>query len=146
MAGNPLVKLGFINRLRGTLTFADFPELNVTAPFLGRYGLNMAINGDVTQMLPQMVGQVQSQEVYLPVLVTVPLVKTTTLCNLYKKKWESDSNLGDCTFRGDATQLDPFDFTNCSIAHIDGLNAGGTVGTATITVAGTYYVNLALWG
>lgn len=146
MAGNPLIKLGSLSRLRGSLTISDYPELNVTAPFLGRAGLSMAINGDLTQMLPQMVGMVQSQEVYLPVRITVPLVKTMQLANLYKRKWESDSNLGDCTFRGDATNLDAFDFVNCSIENLEGYDAGGTSGSVTIIIAGTYYVNNNLWG
>ena len=142
MAGpNPLLNLGSISRLRGSLTFPAFPQLNITAPYLGREGIRLALEGDSTQMLAQMVGMVQSQEVYLPASISIALVKTVSLANLFKQKWESDSNLGDCTFRSDASQLDPFDFSNCAIEGIPGLDASGTTAMFDIRIKGTYYVN-----
>jgi hypothetical protein len=142
MAGpNPLVQLGSISRLRGSLVFPDFSDFNITAPFLGRAGVRLAVEGDLTQMLQQMVGMVQSQEVYLPATVTAELVKTTPLANLFKRKWETDSNLGDCTFRSDASQLDVWDFSNCSIENFGGIDASGGSATYTLQIKGTYYVN-----
>jgi hypothetical protein len=146
MAGpNNLVQLGSISRLRGSLTFTDFPTLNITAPFLGRDGVRLAVEGDTTQMLQQMVGMVQSQEVYLPATITAQIVKTTALANLFKQKWESDSNLGDCTFRSDASQLDVFDFYNCAIENFGGLDASGTSAVINLSIKGTYYVNTNLF-
>jgi hypothetical protein len=142
MAGpNQLIQLGSLSRLRGSVTINDFPELNITAPFLGRDGIRLAVEGDTTQMLGQMVGMVQSQEVYLPASITIPIVKTTALANLFKQKWESDSKLGDLTFRGDASQLDVFDFYNCAIENFGGLDASGTSAVINLSIKGTYYVN-----
>ena len=36
---NNLVLQGVLNRLRGSVVVADAPELNVTAPFLGKAGI-----------------------------------------------------------------------------------------------------------
>jgi hypothetical protein len=146
MAGpNQLIQLGSLSRLKGSLTFTSFPTLNITAPYLGREGLRLALDGDTTQMLRQMVGMVQSQEVYIPATITVPLVKTTPLANLFKQKWESDSSLGDCTFRSDASQLDVYDFYNCAIMNPGGNDSSGTTATITVTISGTYYVNTNLF-
>ena len=41
MAGNPLIDQGVLNRIRGSVQWADFPGLNVTAPFLDREGINL---------------------------------------------------------------------------------------------------------
>jgi hypothetical protein len=142
MAGpNNLVRLGSLSRLIGSLTFGNLPQLNVTAPFLGREGIRHNLNGDITQFLPQMVSQVQSQEVYIPITLTVPIVKTTAVANLFKRQWESDSNLGDCTFRSDSSSLDVFDFYDCGIAHYDGTDTSGTNAVIIVTIGGTYYVN-----
>jgi hypothetical protein len=142
MAGpNPLLQLGSISRLRGSLLIPSLPQLNITAPFLGRAGIRLAVEGDITQMLAQMVGMVQSQEVYLPASITAAIVKTTPLANLYKRQWESDANLGDVTFTSDASQLDVFDFSNCSIEGFGGIDASGGEATYTLSIKGTYYVN-----
>lgn len=142
MAGpNPLLQLGFISRLKGTVQFNDNPTFNITAPYMGRAGVRLALEGDFTQLLQQMVGVVQSQEVYLPATITVRLVKTTPLANQFKRRWESDSNMGSITFRSDAGNMDPFDFSNCAIATMPGMSADGTEGDFELHLKGSYYVN-----
>ena len=42
------VQQGTLNRLRGSLTIPDLPELNVTAPFLGKEGIAMSFEGNST--------------------------------------------------------------------------------------------------
>jgi len=138
---NPLINLGKLNRLRGTVLIPLYPQLNITAPSLGRDGIKLALEGNTTDMLPQMVAQVQSQNVYMPAMITIALVKTTPLANLFKRQWELDSNIGDITFRSDASQLDPYEFSNCAIERAPGLDASGTSALLEIVISGTYYIN-----
>ncbi len=146
MAGpNPLVNLGTLNRLRGTVTFTDFPQLNITAPFLGREGIAIAFEGNAVEMLQQMVGNVQSPQVYLPTTLTVSLVKTTPLAVAFKRKWESDANLGNLTFRIDASNFDPFEMVNCALEGIDGIDASGASARMGLRIGGTYYINSNMW-
>lgn len=81
MAGGPipLLSLGTLNRLRGTILIPLRPELNISATQLGRDGIKLAVEGNITDMLAQMAGQVQSQSVYSPATIpsgcgTVPCV------------------------------------------------------------------------
>ena len=146
MAGpNSLVPLGTLNRLRGTVLFPSFPQLNITAPYLGREGIRLTIEGDTTQMIPQMTGMVQSQEVYLPATLLITLVKTTPLAVLFKQKMESDSNLGQVTFRSDAINIPPYDLINCAIEGFEGLDASGSNASFPIRIKGTYFTNSSLF-
>jgi hypothetical protein len=146
MAGpNPLIQLGFLNRVKASVKFSTLPQFNITAPVLGRDGISMAIEGNMTEMLEQMVGMVPSQNVYLPATITAAIVKTTPLANLLKAQWESNSLLGDATIRVDATQLAPFQFTNCSIENFGGMSANGSSATYNLLIKGTYYVNSSLF-
>lgn len=142
---NPFAALGNLNRLRGTILIPLRPELNVTASQLGKDGIRLSVEGNSTDMLPQMVGAVQSQAPYLMARLTVALIKTQPLANLYKRQYETDSNLGDITFRTDASQLDPFTFSNCAIETVDGIDASGTSAMFGISISGTYYINSNLW-
>ena len=142
MAGpNPLPQLGPLSRIRATVLFPLFPQLNISAAFLTPEGIRMSINGQTTQMIPAMVSQVQSQNVYLPAQVQFSVVKTTALATLWKQKIESDSNLGDCTVRVDAAALDVFSLVNCAVEQFDGIDASGTNAGFPLMVAGTYYCN-----
>ena len=142
MAGpNPLVALGVLNRMKGSVVIPAFPQLNITAPFLTREAVRLAIEGDLAQMLPQLAGMVISQEVYLTATLLIGLVKTTPLVALYKAQMESNSTLGDVTFRSDATNIPPYTFNNCALEGFDGLDASGTNAAFPIRIKGTYYVN-----
>jgi hypothetical protein len=142
MAGpNPLVNLGTLNRVLGTLLFNDFPSLNITAPYLTREAIRLAIEGDTTDMLPAMTSMVQSQNVYLKATISVGLVKTTPLVPLFKAKMESDSNLGSISFRSDTKNIPSYDFANCAIEGFEGLDASGTNIAYPLRISGTYYVN-----
>lgn len=142
MAGpNPLPVLGPINRIRATLTFPNFPQLNVSAAFLTQTGIRMAINGQTTNMIPAMVSQVQSQNVYLPALVQFSLVKSCALATLWKRQMESNSDLGPCTVRMDAAAIDVYDLVNCAVQELGGIDASGQSADYPLSVAGTYYIN-----
>jgi hypothetical protein len=142
MAGpNPLVNLGVLNRLRGSLIFPQFDALNISASFLTKAGLRLSVEGDTTAMLPQMVSMVQSQEIYLKATVLVGIVKTTPLAAAFKAKMESDSNLGQITFISDTSAIPNYDFSNCAIEGFEGLDASGTSADYPIRITGTYYIN-----
>ena len=60
MANNPLIPQGTVNRLRGSVIWNDFPQLNVTAPYLGTDGIGFSLDGESTVFLPTMTGAVTS--------------------------------------------------------------------------------------
>lgn len=146
MAGpNPLIALGKLNRLRGTVLIPKFPGLNISAPFLGKEGIRVAYEGNLVDMLPQMAGQVQSPNVYLPASLTIQLVKTTALATAFYRQMLDDCDMGDITFRADASNLPPFELSNCGLSSLEGFDANGTSAAFPIRIAGTWFVNSTLW-
>ena len=147
MAGgpNPLAALGNLNRLRGTILVPAAPELNITAPYLGKDGIKLSFDGNFADMLAQMAGAVISQNVYVMANLTVALIKTQPLSALYKARGEFNSSIGDITFRSDAANLPPFEFANCAIEQVDGVDASGQSALYGIRISGTYYINSNLW-
>lgn len=140
-----LVPLGTLNRLRSSLQWASFPALNVTAPFLGKRGIILGFEGDSTLMVDALTGMVTSPEPFIKAQVTLTLLKTQALATQYKVQMEQNALLGQCTIRGDASQLASYQLVNCAIMRIGELSFAGDTPDYAVTIAGTYYINSTLW-
>lgn len=141
MASNPLVPQGTLSRLRASVIWADFPELNVTASFLNRDGIRFAPEGDSTLFLPSMTGAVTSQEPYQMVGITLNLLRTQNLADQYKRKWQTDSQLGVGTVRPDTIALSPFEIINCAIEGVGELGMAGQDAGYPVRIKGYMLVN-----
>ncbi len=142
---NPLVAQGTLNRLSASLSWPDFPELNVTPPFLAKEAIRLALEGQSVVMLPTMTGTVTSPEPYMMISVTAHLLKTNALGPLYKAKMEDLATLGDGVVRPDTSNMPPYDITNCAIESVRELDFSGADPGFVVTIRGYYIVNNALW-
>ena len=78
--------------------------------------------------------------------ITLNLLKTQTLSQLYKAQMELSTPLGSCTVRPDVTTgLQPYMFSNCAIESVQGQSYNGSTAGWTVVVRGTYYLNSALF-
>lgn len=143
--GNPLVPQGVLNRIRGSLILVDMPQLNITAPYLGREGIIIAFEGNVVEYFPTMTGGVTSNEPYQFVTVTCALLKTQQLADLYKQQQEFNATLGDGVVRADAKNLSPYQLTNLSIEGVGDLSFNGTNPVYGLRLKGYYNLNSALF-
>src|ERR1700761_1481204 len=112
---NPLISQGVLNRVQGSVTVTGNPALNVTASYLGREGIRLALEGEATRYINTMTGAVASPEVYMAIRCTVNLLKTQGLSDLYKSQMETNSLIGNITVRPDVNTgagLSPYDLTN----------------------------------
>ncbi len=142
---NPLQQQGTLNRLLGSLVIPDFPELNVTAPFLGDEGIGLTLQGESTTFINTLTGAVTSPEPYQQVTVTVHLLKTQSLASLYKAKVEDDATIGDLTVRPDTRAFPPYQLINCAIQSVSEIRMNGRDAGYRITIGGYYYINNTLW-
>ena len=146
MATNPLVAQGTLNRVKASVTWPDHPELNVTAPFLGRDGISFAPEGNSTVFLPTMTGAVTSPEPYMMIGLGIHLLKPQSLCNLYKARMETLALLGSGVVRPDVTVgLEPYDIVNCAIESVRELRFNGQDDGYHIMIRGYYITNNDLW-
>lgn len=146
MASNPLVQQGTLNRLRGSVVIPGFPQLNVTAPFLGKEMINMALEGDVTKYIDTATGAVTSPEPYMRGSVEVHLLKTQNLSSQYKAQLELSSLIGGFTVYGDTVVHPPYNFFNGSIMGVRVAPFAGEDPGYLVTLGGLYYINSALFG
>jgi hypothetical protein len=145
MAYNPLISVGTLNRLIASVIWPSFPALTVTAPFLNKDGIRLAIDGEATKFLPAMVGAVPSPEPYQLVTMTINLLKTQPLAALYKAQYESSTLLGNCTVYPDSAALPAYQLSNVALESVRELNFSGEDAGWVVVSRGTYYVNSTLW-
>lgn len=141
---NPLVDQGVLNRVRGSITFATNPGLNITASFLGKAAIKLDLQGETTEYFGTLTGAVRSPQPYMMIEVTANLLKTQALANAYKAKMELDSFLGNMSVRSDGI-LNIYDCLNCSIKNVRGLDFSGESPDFTVVIGGYYLVNSTLF-
>lgn len=146
MVGNPLVPQGLLNRILASVIWSDFPDLNVTASFLGEEMTRLSLNGPGATRIGTATGQVASPEPFIPVTLRINLLKSQVLADAYKRKMESSVMMGDCTVRPDAVTLSPYQLRNCSLGPVEPLEFNGKSAGWIISVDGYYLINSSLWG
>lgn len=145
MAVNPLIALGSLNRLRGSVVIPSYPTLNVTASFLSKRGIRMDLVGDATQQLEAMTGVIPSPEPYMVVDVTVSLLKTNGLAAAWIAQLQLNSVLGNVTVHTDTSAYPAFNFSQCAITRLPPESFSGDEPNADFTFRGQYIVNNNLW-
>lgn len=142
MAVNPLVDQGSLNKVRGAVNWVNFPQLNVSAAYLGDDGIGLALEGASTIYLPSLTGAVTSRETYMMIGVSMHLLKTQALSDAYKAQMELNALLGNGTVRPDVeTGLSPYDIINCSIAAVREMRFSGRDAGWVVTCRGYYIIN-----
>jgi len=143
---NPLIPQGVLNRLSGSVTWTNFPSLNVTSPFLMPNGITLAFQGVTTEVIKTMTGIVPSPEPYQMVNITMNLLKTQALANLYEQQRQSNAILGPCTVRGDASPLQPYQFLGGFIENVAGLDFSGTTAIYPVSCVAYLPINSSAFG
>lgn len=145
---NPLIVQGTLNRLRASIVWPSNASLNVTAAFLSRRMISLALDGDSTSFYNTATGAVTSPEPYMMITCTIHLVRTQQLCSLYKAQLENNALIGDGVVRPDVppgTGLGPFNVSNCAIQSINEMSFAGDDPDFSVRIRGYYLVNAAMW-
>ncbi len=145
MASNPLVDQGTLNRIRASVEFTDFPELNVTSSYLAKAGISMRLTGESVEYLPTMTGAVTSPNAYLMIEAECHIAKSTPLSDAFKTQMEAKSTLGNCTITPDTSALGVYQVLNCSISSVPDVNFAGDSPDYTVIIRGYYLVNAFLF-
>ncbi len=142
---NPMIPVGTLNRVRASVKFTSHSELNVSASFLAKEGVELSFQGNITEFLPAMTGAVQSPQPYMILQARVHLLRSQALVKQFKAQWEKNATIGDAKVYSDSTVFGDFDIYNTAITNVQDMTfAGGEPGVA-ITITGTYYINSEMW-
>lgn len=147
---DPRVPQGNLNRIKGSVIYTDFPNLNVTAAFLGQEGIGLVFEGEAVSVIPTMTGQINSPEAFQPVTLSIHLLKTQTLSASYENQRQTYALLGEAQVRPDVSSsnvggLLPFQLLNMSIRNVGELRFNGTDAGYRVTLGGYMLVNSQLW-
>lgn len=133
---NPLIAQGALNRVRASVTIPNFPNLNVTASYLGSEGISLAKNGEITHQIPTLTGLVNSPVPYVPVQLTIHLVRSQNLAQSYESQMQDNSVLGDLYCTPDASSLQDISIFNGAIVSVQEQKFNGTDAGYVITIGG----------
>jgi hypothetical protein len=139
--GNPQVNQGVLNRARGNIQVSSFPQLNITAPYLGINGFTATRTGTATTFINTLTGRVPSPEPYQAVTLEVHLVKSQALASLWETQLLALSTIGNILFYTDAAQQPIYAFTNCGIDNVGPIVVNGTSVDYMLSISGTYIIN-----
>ena len=138
---NPLIDQGTLNRLRGSVTYANFPQLNVISANLAKEAIRLSLDGPATAYLPVMTGAVPSPEPYQICTLTINLVKSEIISNTYKTQFEDTVLIGPVTVRSDSITLGIYQLINCVLENVREQSYAGDDPAWSVTVKGTYQIN-----
>ncbi|HEJ7884096.1 MULTISPECIES: hypothetical protein [Serratia] len=140
-----MISAGTLNRVRASVKYTDHSELNVSASYLAKEGVEITFQGNIVESLQAMTGVVQSPQPYLLSQVKIHLLRSQALATLYKKQWEKNGLVGGIRLYTDSNTFGEFDLSNVAITSVGDMTfAGGEPGVV-ITLTGTYYVNSDMW-
>lgn len=144
---NPQVPQGTLNRVKAAIYWVDFPQLNITAPYLGKAGVSLSFDGEATTFINTMAGQVQSPEPYQPIVLTANLLKTQALAALYEAQRVENTFMGDGQVYPDTNLggIGIYQLSNCAIRNIRELAFAGEDAGYVITFGGYYNINNSLF-
>src|SRR6516162_11931228 len=137
---------GVLNRLRASVVFNDHPELNVTSNFLTTEGIRLALEGNATDLLPAMVSLVSSPAPYPSASLTMSLVRSSALAQLYKLQIEDTTLMGLVTIWPDTDVLQPFILNNVALESVREMAMAGMEAAMVVTARGYYNVNTGFFG
>lgn len=147
-ASNPLIAQGQLNLVQASVSVPGNTSLNVTASFLGRAGIRLALEGDANRRIPTMTGVANSPQVYQDCRVTINLLKTQGLSALYKLQMETLVTIGNITVRPDVSAgvgLTPYPLSNATIQSVRELDFSGDDAGWVVELMGVYVINNQLW-
>lgn len=142
---NPMISPGVLNRVRASAKFTTYPQLNVSASYLAKEGVEISFQGNIVEGLPAMTGVVQSPQPYVLSQVKIHLLRSQALASQYKAQLELDGLLGNLRLYTDSSTFGEFDLVNTAITSIADTTFNGTDPGFVITITGTYYVNSSMW-
>jgi hypothetical protein len=137
---------GVLNRLRASVVYNDFPQLNVTSNFLTTEGIRLALEGNATDLLPAMVSLVSSPAPYLAASITMSIVRSSSLAALYKIQFEDTTLMGLVSIFPDTDVLNPFTINNVALESIREMAMAGMEAAIVVTARGYYNVNTGFFG
>ena len=144
---------GNLNRIRAHVVIGTNSELSVSSDQLGREGIRLSFDSMATDLLPTMSGMVSSPRPYQECTLTMAIVKSMPVADLYKNQFTQTTLLGQITVYPDTSDasnasavLSPFILNNMALENVAEMSFAGDAPTLQVTMKGYYNVNQGFFG
>lgn len=152
--GMPPRPQGNLNRIRANVQIGDpNSQLSVVNDQLGREGIRLAFDSMATDLLATMSGMVSSPRPYQECTLTMYLVKSMPIADMYKNQFGYSTIIGTVVVYPDTSDasnasavLSPFILNNMALENVAEMSFAGDAPTLQVTMKGYYLVNQGFFG
>ena len=130
----------FLSKLKTKAVFTAAPELNITAYDMGEEMISATIEDEVVNRLPTATGTIGSLAIFVPVTVSISILKTSNVISDYLNRILENGYIGGTlTIYSDVNT--PYSITDVSLGLKDIGQLNGTQPALTFEVKGNLEVN-----
>ncbi len=141
----PNVQQGRLNRARSSVVIPAFPNLNVLSSYMSKSFVSAKPEGDFAELIPTATGAVPSPEPFVFMIITIGLLRTQSLGEIWQEQAEVNSFIGDITVHSDTSAFLQRTYYDCVISKIDPEAYDGRNPENRLTIRGIYRINNAMW-
>jgi hypothetical protein len=141
----PLTAQGNLNRVRTHIVVPDQPQLNATAPYMGKSLAVLTLEGPFVAQIETATGIVNSPLPFVMAQLVVSLLRSQSLAALWLAQAQSASMLGSVVAYADSINFPPITLANCSITDIEPGAYDGVDPSVKVTIKGVFYTNSIMW-
>jgi len=137
---------GKINRLRGSISFPDFPIINITPAYLGSEMIKVIYTGETTTIINSATGIITSPEPYILVEIQAHVLRTNGLADLIFNQLQTSSTVNNAIVRSDSSTSQDVTIFNTSITNLGEVVQDGKNAAQMIHFKGYLPINNSLFG
>lgn len=131
----------FLNKLYNKLIFSDAPNLNITAFDMGEGQCTIKLNKRSVNRIPTATGTVGSLEIFVPVEITVEVLKTSPVIKYYRERYFKNGYIGGSLTLYDDTN-EEYSCEEVSMALDEFPQTNGTQASVNFILEGNLRVNM----
>jgi hypothetical protein len=143
--GNPQVSQGTLNRIRTHVVPVSFPNLQITASYMGKDMAEITFDDVFVDQEPTGTWFVNSPRPFVMGTLSVTVLRSQSLGNLWLAQIQLNAQIGDVATYADSAPFQTITLGDCSVTGFaPGKYDGGDPGVK-LTLKGGLYVNGQLW-
>ena len=141
-----IIPQGTVNKLRGSISFPDFPAINITSPYLGTEMIKVTFSGETTTIIQTATGIITSPEPYMLVEISAHVLRTNGLAGAITNQLKASSTVNTAVVRSDVSTESDVTVLNASITGLGEVHMDGKNPAQMITFKGYWPINSNLFG
>lgn len=132
-------------RVRASVTFSSFTNLNITAAYLGKRMISLDYDEDFTDQIQTGTNVINSPAPYVMGTITAGLARSLPLADAFISQAQNITILGTANVRSDTSAFSSIQLVNCALIRAQPGSYAGDSGELEVILRGVYYANNTMW-